>query len=128
MPTRILITSPFARFAKKETISDAVLVEAIKRVERGLVDADLGGGVLKLRIARLGQGRSARYRTLVACIVNVRAFFLYGYAKNELKNIGGAALEGFRANAADLQNLTDERIARLIEAGHLREVEYAAED
>lgn len=81
MPTRILITAPFARFARKERIADSALLDAIERVERGLVDADLGAGVLKLRIARSGQGRRDGYRTIVACVVDARAFFLYGYAK-----------------------------------------------
>jgi hypothetical protein len=48
----------FARFARSEKIADKSLVEAIERAERGLVDADLGGGLIKQRVARKGQGRS----------------------------------------------------------------------
>src|SRR4051812_27957600 len=103
MPTRIFVTSSFAKFAKREKIADAVLIEAIERVERGLVDADLGGGVLKLRIARPGQGRSGGYRTIVACLVNSRAFYLYGFGKNDIDNISDIALAEFRINAAELQ-------------------------
>ena len=123
LPTRILTTAPFAEFAKKARIADAALIEAIGRVERGLVDADLGGGVLKLKVARSGEGRRDGYRTIVACVVGARAFFLYGYAKSELENIGASALEGFRAVATDLQSLSDARLTRLIEAGDLREIE-----
>ena len=122
MPTRILTTAPFERFVKKERIQDVTLIEAIERVERGLVDADLGGGVLKLRIARPDQGRSGGYRTIVACIVNSRAFFLYGYSKNDLDNIGHVALKAFRGNASDLQNLTETRLSDLIETGQITEI------
>jgi hypothetical protein len=48
----------FRRFAMKERIGDAVLREAVGRAERGQIDADLGGGVIKQRVARPGQGKS----------------------------------------------------------------------
>jgi hypothetical protein len=56
---RIFQTKVFARFARSERISDQRLVDAVQRARRGLVDADLGGGVIKQRVARPGQGRSA---------------------------------------------------------------------
>lgn len=62
---RVFKTRWFERFARKERLSDATLREAIARAERGLIDADLGGGMIKQRLARPGQGRSAGYRTLV---------------------------------------------------------------
>ena len=61
--------------------------EAIDRAERGLVDADLGGGIIKQRVARSGQGRSGGYRMIVAYRTGVRAVFLYGFAKRERENI-----------------------------------------
>ena len=66
MPVSIFKTKLFARIARKERISDRSLAEAIERAERGLVDADLGGGLIKQRVAREGQGRSGGYRMLVA--------------------------------------------------------------
>jgi hypothetical protein len=66
-----------ARFARKSRISDELLVEAIRRAERGLIDADLGGGVIKQRVGREGQGRSGGYRTLIAFRVGDRAFLIY---------------------------------------------------
>ena len=48
----------FERFARKQKLDDAVLREAIQRAEQGLIDADLGGGVIKQRVARPGQGKS----------------------------------------------------------------------
>ena len=107
MPTRVFKTGEFARFAAKARIADALLVEAIERVERGLVDADLGGGVQKLRIARPNEGRSGGYRTIVACIIGERAFFLFGFAKNEADNILPSALLRFRHYGDYLQGLSE---------------------
>jgi hypothetical protein len=63
---RIFKTKWLARYARRERIADHNLSEAIERAERGLIDADLGGGIIKQRVARSGQGRSGGYRTLVA--------------------------------------------------------------
>ena len=63
---RVFRNGWFRKFARKERISDKALCEAVARVQAGLVDADLGGGLLKQRVARDGQGKSGGYRTLVA--------------------------------------------------------------
>ena len=63
------------------------LCEAVGRANRGLLDADLGGGVIKQRLARRGQGRSGGYRVLIAYRARVRSIFLYGFAKSERENI-----------------------------------------
>ena len=85
---RIFQVKTFARFARSENLSDDRLAEAVERAERGLVDADLGGGIIKQRVARPGQGRSGGYRTLIAFRSQHIAVFLYGFAKNERQNIG----------------------------------------
>ena len=56
---QVLKTRWFARFARQEKIADAGLREAIERAERGLVDADLGGGLIKQRVAGEGRGDPA---------------------------------------------------------------------
>jgi hypothetical protein len=53
---KVFKTKWFARFARHELIADTSLREAIARAERGLIDADLGGGLIKQRVARKGQG------------------------------------------------------------------------
>lgn len=63
---RIFKTKPFSRFAKRERITDAMLYEAVERAEKGILDADLGGNIIKQRVAREGQGRSKGYRVLIA--------------------------------------------------------------
>ena len=73
---RVFLTKWTARFARREKISHASLRDAIVRAEQGLVDADLGGGLIKQRIARTGKGRSGGYRTIVAYRRSGRAIFL----------------------------------------------------
>jgi hypothetical protein len=73
---RVFKTKVFALFARRERISDASLRDAVRRAERGLVDADLGGGVLKQRVARPGEERSGGYRVPIAYRANTRSVFL----------------------------------------------------
>ena len=97
---RIFKTKLFARFARRERISDGALCEAVSRVEKGLVDADLGGGVIKQRIARQGQGRSGGYRVLLAFRDKERTIFVYGFAKSDRDNIDDQELAVLREVSA----------------------------
>jgi hypothetical protein len=83
---RIFKTKWFVRYARHERISDTSLSNAIERAGRGIIDGDLGCGVIKQRVARTGQGRSGGYRLLIAYRAGDRAIFLYGFAKNERDN------------------------------------------
>ena len=89
---RIFKTKWLTRFARRARIADHGLREAIERAERGLVDADLGDGLIKQPVARSGEGRSGGYRMLIAYRRDDRAVFLYGFAKNERDNIDPAEL------------------------------------
>jgi hypothetical protein len=104
------------------------MCEAIRRAERGLIDADLGGGVIKQRIARKGQGRSGGYRALVVYRERERAVFLYGFAKNERDNVDANELARLRRAAADVLMWSDKQIAELTEASELMEIECRDED
>ena len=84
---QVFKTRWFARFARQERIANATLLEAIARAERGLIDSDLGGGLIKQRVARQGQGRSGGYRVIVAYRAKAKAIFLFGFAKNDRENI-----------------------------------------
>ena len=124
---RAFKTKWLSRFARREGIADKSLLEAIERAERGLIDADLGGGLIKQRIARPGQGRSGGYRTIVAYRAKQRAVFLYGFAKNERENIEPNELLTFRSIAADLLAADSARIAEAIENGVLQEIDHDQE-
>lgn len=94
----------------------------MERAECGLLDADLGGGVLKQRIARLGEGRSGRFRSVILYRVNDLAFFVYGYPKSERENITEDELKGFKLLAKGMLNYNEEQIRTALEADVLREV------
>lgn len=112
----------FARFARRQHISDAMLCEAVERANRGLIDADLGGGVIKQRVARPNEGRSGGFRTLIFFRVEDRAFFAFGFAKNDLGNISDSDLNILKNTAKVTLNLTDEAIETLVANGQLTEV------
>lgn len=121
---RIFKTKWFTRYARREGITDRTLREAIARAERGLFDADLGGGVLKQRMARAGQGRSGGYRVLIAFRAADRAVFLFGFAKNERDNIGAGELSTLKEIAAAWLKADAAKIERAISEGLLVEVTY----
>jgi hypothetical protein len=120
--TRILMNRWFQRFAAKERIGSQALIEAIERANRGLIDADLGGGVIKQRVARPGQGRSGGYRTLILFRVGSRAVFAFGFAKSDQANIAPADLALLKDTASMTLGLTEDDIARLVATGQLIEV------
>ncbi|VAW30414.1 FIG071147: hypothetical protein [hydrothermal vent metagenome] len=119
---RIFKNAWFRRFAKREKISDAVLQKAIARADKGIIDANLGGNVIKQRIARAGQGRSSGYRTIIIFRKEDRAFFVYGFAKNDQDNISKDELKVFKRAAKELLALSDEQIKLLIANKALMEV------
>ncbi len=120
---RIFKNAWFKRFAGRERISDTTLAKVIARAEKGAVDADLGGNVIKLRVARPGQGKSSGYRTIVVFRQEDKAFFVYGFAKKELDNISRDELKVFKRAAKELLALSDGQIEKLIEVEGLTEIE-----
>ena len=119
---RTFKTRPFARFAHREGIADEALCDAVERAARGLVDADLGGGVIKQRIARRGQGRSGGFRTIVVFRRAERAFFVYGFAKSGRKNLHRDELETFRLLASEYLALDRSGLAAALSVGAIIEV------
>lgn len=125
---RVFKTKSFARFARRERIADSRLAEAVQRAERGLIDADLGGAVLKQRAARPGQGRSGGYRVLIAYRRKTRAVFLFGFAKSERGNIEDDELATLRDIAKGWLNADDTALARAVEDGLIQEIGYGEEE
>jgi hypothetical protein len=118
----------FARFARKQGIADQALLEAIKRVERGQVDADLGGGVIKQRLARPGQGKSGGFRTIILYCMAERAFFVYGFAKSDRDNIDADEAAMFKKAAGYVLGLSEAHLAELIGKGQFTEVRDHGEE
>ena len=119
---RIFKSRWFQRFVRKEGIPDAVLSEAVQRAEKGQIDADLGGGVIKQRIARTGQGRSKGYRTIVLFRREATAFFVYGFAKSHRANIDDEEERQFKEAAKHVLALTEKQLTELLQRGDLVEV------
>jgi hypothetical protein len=125
---RIYKNAWFAKFSSKEKIYDNLLYQAIERAENGLVDADLGGGLFKQRIAREGAGKSGGYRTLVFFRTGERAIFAYGFAKNEKANLTKEELAEFKRAAKLALAFTQPQIDALVKNGKLEEVQHGNED
>lgn len=125
---RIFKSKSFARFAYQNGIEDSHLCQALVRLERGLIDADLGGGVIKQRIGRKGQGRSGGFRTIILFRVEERAFFVYGFAKSQKANIAEHQLKAFKVVAKTVLNNTDNEIRTLLQLGEFLEVKCDEEN
>ena len=107
---RIFKSTWFARFADKEGITDYELKEAVNLLEAGLPDADLGGDVYKLRLARPGEGKAGSYRVIVFFRSKRRTFYVYGFAKAKRGNITEKELKIYKKDAKVDFSLTDEQI------------------
>ncbi len=95
---------------KKTDLTDIALCHAIADMSAGLIDADLGGGVVKKRVAMGGRGKSAGARTLVATNRGARWFFVFGFEKSERANISNEELEALQVVAKDLLARTNEQL------------------
>jgi hypothetical protein len=118
----------FVRWARKQGLNDLSLCTAVREMTEGLYEADLGGGLLKKRIARPGQGKRGSFRTLIATNKGNRWIFVYGFSKNERSNIAKDEEEALKRLASELLSLTPQAIEKAKSAGELMEVNCDAED
>ena len=119
---RIFKSKRFAKFARKERITDAKLCEAIRNAEQGNIDADYGGGVIKQRIARPNEGKSGGYRTIVLFRMGGLSFFVYGFPKNDQANIDESDERDFKKLAETLLASSDEDLKNIVERNEFSEV------
>lgn len=116
-------TKAFARWADGDGLDDEALASAVAEMDEGLIDARLGGQVVKKRVALPGRGKRGGARTLVAFRQGEKAFFVYGFAKNERANISDRELKALKLLAKELLNYPAETLAKAIKAGELIEIE-----
>lgn len=119
---RIFKNKWFVRFARKEGIKDADLCEAISNAEMGLIDAHLGGGVIKQRIARTNEGKTGGFRSIVLFRSGDKAFFVYGFPKSERDNIRKDELKGFKILANELFGCDKAALTKALKSGAIAEV------
>ena len=119
---RVFKNKDFSRYARRAGITGADLCQAADQANRGTIDADLGGGVIKQRIARSGEGKSGGFRTIILFKMGEFATFVYGFAKNEKSNIKADELLAFRKLAAEVLSYDVTTLAKAVEVGVLTEV------
>lgn len=120
--TRIFKTRHFARWMRKTELTDLALCEAVAEMAQGLLDADLGGGVVKKRVALPGRGKSGGARTLVATNKGSRWFFVFGFEKNDRANISEQELEALQDLAHDLLARTGAQLDLAVQERVLEEI------
>jgi hypothetical protein len=119
---RVFKYTRFSRFANKEGITDHDLLEIVNELEADQADANLGGGVYKVRVARAGEGKSGGNRVIVYFKSEYRTFFSYGFAKSERDNISEKELRAFKLDAKKQFALTDDQIIGFLKNGTLIEI------
>ena len=119
---RIFKNKWFQKWAAKEGLNDEALQAAVEEMENGLIDVELGGHVVKKRVALPGRGKRGGSRTLVVYQQADKAFFVYGFAKNERANISDKELKALKLLATQLLGYTNPALVKAIEAGELIEV------
>jgi hypothetical protein len=122
MGMRVFKYTRFSRFASKEGITDHELREVVEQLEADQADANLGGDVYKVRIARSGAGKSGGHRVIVYFRNEYRTFFSYGFSKNDKGNISEKDLKGFKRDAKKRLSLTDKEIEDRLRNGIFIEI------
>ncbi len=120
-------SKPFARFARKARITDAELWKAARLANEGVMDADLGGGVIKQRIARPGEGKSGGSRSIILFRKDDRAVFVFGFEKKDLANIKANELAAFRELAEVILGYTTAEMTQRVQDGALLSVDEPEE-
>lgn len=127
-PARVLKTRTFARWARRDGLGDGELAAAVSEMKEGLINARLGGGVFKKRVAKRGQGKRGGYRVIVASNLGDRWVFLFGFAKNELDNIDDEELKLMKNLAAAFLAMDEPMLKRTIAAGELVEIRHGKQE
>jgi hypothetical protein len=125
---RVFRTRTFDRSMKRSGVTDRALWAAVLEMSGGLIDADLGGHVVKKRVALPGQGKRGGARTIVATKLAERWFFLYGFRKNERANIDKDELRALQEVAKDLLRLDDRQLDIALQDGEIVEVRDGNEE
>ncbi len=119
---RVFKTRHFSRWMRKTELTDRVLCGAVEEMDRRLIDADLGGGIVKKRVGLAGRGKRSGARTLIATNKGDRWFFVFGFEKNERANIGDDELEALQEVAEQLLARTGRQLDEAVKDGSLQEI------
>lgn len=120
--TRVFKTRHFQRWMRKTQLTDGALRKAVEEMAAGLIDANLGGGVVKKRVRLAERGKRGGARTLVATNKGDRWFFVFGFEKSERDNVSDEELQALKDYAADLLRLTAAQLDAAAADGALLEI------
>ena len=119
---RVFKNKMFFKWAKSEGLTNPILMKAAKEINQGLIDANLGGNLVKKRIARKGQGKSSGFRTIVVFQKEHRTIFIYGFPKNQRDNINEQEEKALKKLAQNLLDVPESELNEMIIKGDLYEV------
>ena len=119
---RVFKNKWFVRFADKEGITDDELKEMVNQLEEGQPDANLGGGVYKMRVARSGEGKSGGYRVLVFFRSGERTFFRYGFSKSDIGNMSKKEIKIMKSQAKAFFAQSNDHLQKQLANGTLLEI------
>ena len=119
---QVFKTRHFSRWMRKTELTDSALCSAVTEMAQGLIDADLGGGIVKKRVGLAGRGKRSGARTLVATNKGNRWFFVYGFEKNDRANIADDELEALQNIAEQLLARTEQQLDEAVQDDSLQEI------
>jgi hypothetical protein len=122
MPVRVFKDCEFHRWARSEGLADAKLCEAAREIEDGLVDARLGGFLVKKRVGAHGRGKRGGYRTIVAHRQGDRLVFLHGFDKNDKDNISSREKKALHKLGDEYMAFRDADLSGMVRDGLIIEV------
>jgi hypothetical protein len=125
---RIFTTRAFNRLGVASEFSNTDLIAAVAEMNDGLWDANLGGQVYKKRVALAGRGKSGGARTLVAFKSDDRAFFMYGFAKNQRSNIAAKEKQVLKRLAGELLRYSEKQLGQALGHRTLTEIKVQEDE
>ena len=117
-------TRSFARWVKREGLADRDLCDAVVEMQKGLIDARLGGGLIKKRVARSGHGKRGGYRVILASNLGDRWVFMFGFAKNERHNVDDDELRLMKRLASAFLEMDDRMLRQALTSGEFLEIHH----
>lgn len=119
---RLFKRKNFARWQAAEQLPDVALCKAAQEMENGLVDADLGGGLFKKRVARTGAGKRGGYRMVLSACIGQRYVFLHGFSKSDKTDITPDEKKALQVAGQLFLELSAEALLKALQSGVLLEV------
>lgn len=116
------MSKPFSKWAASEGISNDDLRGALTEIVGGLIDAELGGGVIKKRVGVANRGKSSGARTILAYKSGKHTFFMFGFLKNQADNITPQELKALKAMAKEFFSYDQDQIDKATKSGQLIEI------